>query len=256
MAGIRFKNIGYDKTFRVDSEVYSRVVLMSDIHGEYNKYLKMKAVLNNFEGCLVGCLGDIVDRGPDSPALLKEFMNPQGFDLFMILGNHEWMLLDYLLHDRPENKPYYYNTGMQLRGASDEEIESIIAWIQSLPLSLNLEIAGQTYELSHASIVDYQNYDPEDLIWCSRVRRLLFSGESILRLRGTCAVLGHNPTRMIRDWVGAEKQRGSENDIFSIGNRLFFVDCGCGKPDAYGNNKLGALVIDTKTGQLSEVYVE
>ena len=256
MASEHFKNIEYDKTFYVDPDVYSKVVLMSDIHGEYDKYLKIKKALNNFDGCLVGCLGDIVDRGPDSPSLLKECMNPQGFDLFMTLGNHEWMLLDYLLHDRPENRPYYYNTGQQLKDASDEEISAIIDWLQSLPLSLNLVIAGQTYELSHASIIDYENYDPEDMIWCSRIRRLLYSGESILRLRGTCAVVGHNPTRMIRDFVGAETQRGSENDIYSIGNRLFFLDCGCGKPDARGNNKLGALVIDTRTGQLSEVYAE
>lgn len=185
-----FLNNRFDKTLRVDPDVYDKVVFLSDIHGEYQKFLELKTALNGFDKCLVICLGDIVDRGPDPVGVLREFMREKDYELLMLAGNHEVWLYNWITEDKERGCPYYYNTGEKLKHIPEEEVQKIAEWIAGLPISMSVEIAGQVFELAHASIIDDSNYDPEDLLVCSHVKRLLFSGESILRLRGTCAILG------------------------------------------------------------------
>lgn len=67
--------------------------VISDIHGEYNLFIKLlKKIKFNNEDKMIIC-GDIIDKGNDSVKLLKYIRKQQ--NMIFIIGNHEYELLKY-----------------------------------------------------------------------------------------------------------------------------------------------------------------
>ena len=63
--------------------------VMSDLHGQYQKYLKMLDTIHFSDDDDLYILGDVVDRGPQPAELLQDMsMRP---NVFPILGNHDMM---------------------------------------------------------------------------------------------------------------------------------------------------------------------
>ena len=67
---------------------------ISDIHGEYDRYIKMLETINFTDDDFLYILGDAIDRGPDSIAVITDIMSRKNVQ--MLLGNHEQMCLDTL----------------------------------------------------------------------------------------------------------------------------------------------------------------
>lgn len=65
--------------------------VMSDLHGQYGKYLKMLDKIGLTEDDDLFILGDIIDRGPDGVKILQD-MSLRA-NVFPVLGNHELMAL-------------------------------------------------------------------------------------------------------------------------------------------------------------------
>ena len=61
--------------------------VMSDLHGQYEKYLKMLEKIDFRFSDDLYILGDVVDRGPKSAELLWDMSNRA--NVFPILGNHD-----------------------------------------------------------------------------------------------------------------------------------------------------------------------
>ena len=69
----------------------NKVWVIGDIHG-YRKTLEaLVSRLDLQENDILICLGDMVDRGPDSVGVVELFMN-QG-NWYALLGNHEEMMM-------------------------------------------------------------------------------------------------------------------------------------------------------------------
>jgi len=68
-----------------------KVWIVGDIHGYKETFKLLINNLNLNSGDIVICLGDMVDRGPDSVGVVNLFM--QSDNLFSLRGNHEEMLL-------------------------------------------------------------------------------------------------------------------------------------------------------------------
>lgn len=88
------------------SEHYSAVYAVGDVHGCHQALLEIEAqIVRDGEGIdgqkLIIMLGDYVDRGPQSSAVLYHLMAspPQGFDRLCLRGNHDDALLDYINGD-------------------------------------------------------------------------------------------------------------------------------------------------------------
>ena len=65
------------------------VYVISDIHGQYGKFLKMLEKINFTDNDDLYVLGDAADRGPDPIKLLIDMsMRP---NVFPLLGNHDYM---------------------------------------------------------------------------------------------------------------------------------------------------------------------
>lgn len=64
---------------------------MSDLHGEYQKYLAMLEKIKFSQEDTLYLLGDLVDRGPEPVKILQDIM--QRPNVYPLLGNHEVMAI-------------------------------------------------------------------------------------------------------------------------------------------------------------------
>lgn len=71
--------------------------VMSDMHGEANRFHAMLEKNRFSAGDTLYILGDVIDRGADGINLLLEIM--QKPNVVMLLGNHEYMMIQYLSPD-------------------------------------------------------------------------------------------------------------------------------------------------------------
>ena len=65
--------------------------VMSDLHGEYEKYLEMLKKIKFTDDDVLYVLGDIVDRGKHPIKILQDMM--QRFNVYPLIGNHDYMCL-------------------------------------------------------------------------------------------------------------------------------------------------------------------
>jgi serine/threonine protein phosphatase 1 len=162
-------------------------------------------------------LGDYIDRGADSPAVLDHVMSPAppGFRRFALVGNHEQLLLDFL-DNPPANLDWLEWGGLETAAAYGlldpkqewrrspsrfaEALRPLIparhlALLRSLPTCLSLP----RYFFVHAGIrpgVPLDGQEDDDLIWIrAPFLRARFSGELTI-------VHGHTPVDAVEAVVG------------------------------------------------------
>ena len=84
------------------------ICLIGDVHGRYDLLQNLLAVFETQPGAAQGrliFLGDMIDRGPNSAAVLDRLHHLAGTApsrVICLMGNHERMLLDFL--DQPDRK--------------------------------------------------------------------------------------------------------------------------------------------------------
>lgn len=69
------------------------IYAVSDIHGDLAMYNHIVNMLKGDD--ILYIVGDVIDRGSSGIAILKDIMKRTNVEL--LLGNHEWMLLQSLL---------------------------------------------------------------------------------------------------------------------------------------------------------------
>jgi len=126
----------------------NKVWIVGDIHGYKETLNSLIGNLNLGLEDIVVCLGDMVDRGPDSVGVVNLFMCEN--NLYSLKGNHEEMLLrDWLKTDGFGN---YSDTGFwsTITSLTREEMQRIREFISSLPTEIVLE----KFRLVHAGYSD------------------------------------------------------------------------------------------------------
>ena len=92
----------------------------SDIHGEYDKFIKLLDKINFSDTDTLYILGDVVDRGPEPVKILLKIMEMP--NVIPIVGNHELMAMecmDFLVQEITEDA---------LMNMSPEKIDNLINW--------------------------------------------------------------------------------------------------------------------------------
>ncbi|MCD2255642.1 metallophosphoesterase [Lactobacillus sp. CC-MHH1034] len=125
-------------------------LIVSDIHGFFNPLQKI-AHIPEFNQMRLVFLGDFIDRGQDSLAVLQYIQNAvKTSNALAIRGDHEDLLLGYLFGDRSDQKLYLQNGGettlINLLGAAydvqnikqnqtliKDRYSDLIQFIESLP---------------------------------------------------------------------------------------------------------------------------
>lgn len=79
------------------------IYVLSDIHGQKRRFESIMKQINLQPEDTLYVLGDVIDRNPDGIKILRKLMTMP--NVKMILGNHEYMMLDALYY---EHKDYEF----------------------------------------------------------------------------------------------------------------------------------------------------
>lgn len=208
--------------------------VISDIHGNYEKYQAALQGISFQERDILYVLGDVIDRGEDSMKILLDMMCRT--NVLPLVGNHEFMalsLLPKLMMEISQGDPQNRSKELLLelhqwagnggektlasfRQLSPDDQEAILDYLGEFEFYHELHINGQDYVLSHAGINNFdpdkalEDYSPHDLVF----KRMDYSkpcySDKIL-------ISGHTPTRIIH----------GKDEIYR-GNNHIAIDCGCG----------------------------
>ena len=222
---------------------------MSDIHGCYEKYIKMLEKISFSNQDTLYILGDVVDRGPHGMQVLLDIAKRE--NIVLLRGNHEQqagILLSALpkLDDKdyPKELMDVYKMWLSDGGKetlkeylqlTDMEQEKVLQVMKKSILSKEIEVNGKTFLLAHTVpevdiICDYEDWGLEEFLLGEPDYEEVYFDEKYI-------VTGHTPTYYI------DKRF---NGKIWMGNNHIAIDCG----PVFGN-PLGCLCLDT----LKEFYV-
>lgn len=200
----------------VTPKLYRDIYAIPDIHGEISLLRKAMAHLTHIgfdttKDALV-FLGDMIDRGPDSCAVIqtiKDLVETHSGAIFALRGNHEDLALDYYLNRKfgkaDARDLWFMNGGNRTEWSYENRTmsEDHIKWIASLPY--HLEKDG--FFFSHAPVGrgksrKHEPYSVSELTWtyfgpeCERPGAMMWVHEGPLSSQGLGAhhmigVCGH-----------------------------------------------------------------
>ncbi len=229
--------------------------VMSDIHGEYEKFIKMLDIIGFGDGDELFILGDIVDRGAEPVKILKYIIDKP--NIIPLLGNHEVMAISILrrlnVEITEENADRHISaqdisdimdysreggdTTLQgFRKLDHEDREDLISFMEDFSLYEVIDVGEKTFVLVHAGLGNFEankklsEYTVEELVQMRpREDRQCFDDSCVY------VVAGHTPTKLF----------SGKWEIYSTKNNIF-IDCGA----AFGG-RLACLCLD----DMSEYYV-
>ena len=231
------------------------IYCISDIHGEYDKFMQMLGLIALKDEDTLYVLGDVLDRGEHPIKTLLKLMEMP--NAVFILGNHELMALEILKGD------YDKTLTADMAGLDYETVEKLFDWYQNgcsptvtefvaldkeqqaavldyLYEALayeQLEVNGQKFLLVHSGIM---NFDPACDISEYRLFELVWAHPDFGKpyYDDVITVMGHTPTQLIEGF-------DSPGKIFKKNNHIV-IDCG-----ASMGGSLGCLRLD----DMKEFYV-
>ena len=238
------------------------IYLMSDIHGQYDRYRRMLEEIDLKESDRLYVLGDAIDRGPDSFSILFDLMKRKNVELF--LGNHEHMMLTYL--DGTDRESWFYGpnggqvTYRAYQRLDQDEKDRVLDYLKyHTTLVRNLEINGHRYVLSHSSTPfteedlftkDYIGdlYAIQDLVWN-------MGPDNTYDLEEREA--GERPITFISGHIVSQRFTYKDEIYTKVcDNGYTWIDIDCGCAMGKGRGALACLSIDGN-GQIGEVrYVK
>ena len=243
--------------------------VISDIHGNYEKYCELLDCIDLKDEDVLYVLGDVIDRGEQGIRILQDMMFR--INVVPIIGNHDligWQCLKWLTQEITEEsidnmddqmlqiieewcKSGGQTTINEVMVLPKEEREEILEYLEEFRAYEEVCVGKNTFLLVHGGFeydtFDAQrsldDYDLEELVWTRmKLDEEYFPDKYI--------VFGHTPTCHL--WaeergVSLEEILREENchRIFKKG-KLIGIDCGCAY-DGY----LGCLCLET----MEEIYV-
>ena len=216
--------------------------VMSDLHGMCGKYFEMLDKIGAGDGDKIYILGDVIDRGRGSDAILLSMMDD--WRIVPILGNHEFLALP-VLKALCDGKPFgeiektkAYRAWVSSGGGPTSEAfrsrgrdvqRKMVDYIGSFRIYEEIETAGGKFHLSHT----LPEFDPSRGVHDVTLREFIL-GEPDYDIRydpDMTFVTGHTPTEWIDPSGKGRVRRGSGH---------IAVDCGA----AFGG-KLGCICLET-----------
>ncbi len=202
--------------------------VLSDIHGEADRFHAVLEKIQFSPEDTLYILGDVVDRGPDGISLLKEIMGMP--NAVMLLGNHEYMMLQYMSPSASETDIRRWNrngnapTLAAYHRLGDQEQQKLLNYLRTLPTHLEVQVNGKQFYLVHG----FPGVTVHDEVWGRPIRSTPNS------IPDHQMIIGHTPVQyLIED---EQEQINFEIAIESKGEHLrvthtpgfIDIDCGCG----------------------------
>lgn len=170
----------------LNGENWQNIWIVGDLHGcrsQLDALLLEKAF--DKENDLLISVGDLIDRGPDSPGCLQLLEEPW---FRCVRGNHEEMAINALQCHNPDH--WLMNGGdwfYKLKGAQLIAVRHALKQLAGLPLILHLQLDDRIVVVAHA------DYPADRYAWEQPVNwhRVVWNRERISRLQaGDAARIG------------------------------------------------------------------
>ena len=176
--------------------------VVSDIHGEYELFIRLLEEIHLKETDTLYVLGDILDRGPHPIQIILKLMEMP--NVVCLTGNHELMALEcleFLMQEMLENLVTWQYNGSkstidEFRTLSREMQYEVIDFIKDFMIYEELTVNGKNYLLVHGGLENYypgkdmEEYSIKELIWDR-------AEYDIQYFEDTYVVTGHTPTQGI-----------------------------------------------------------
>jgi len=212
--------------------------VMSDLHGQFEKYQKMLALISFSDEDVLYVLGDVVDRGDGSAKLLRDMS--MRVNVYPILGNHDLMAAVMLrkLCVEITDENYAYSLDEETLEAialwqedggkptldaflalEQDERTDLLEYLDEFMLYEELDLNGKKFILVHGGIpyakrnVPMEEQNAEDLLSVRPDYGKRYSPE------GSYLVTGHTPTALISPQYQGKIYRQ---------NGHIAIDCGAG----------------------------
>lgn len=231
------------------------IYVMSDLHGQFEKYLEMLKKIEFSDRDELYILGDVVDRGPHPIRLLMDMSMRS--NVFPLLGNHDWMAMEILKKLNTEITEENFSTHLdekwmeilsmwmadggnttmrEFRALSMEDREALLEYFSEFALFEELEVGGSRFVLVHGNL---PNFDPQKTLEDYDGIGMINSRADYERVyySDRYLVTGHTPTCEINEAYKGRIYRK---------NQHIAVDCGAG-----WDLPLGCIRLD----DLKEFYV-
>ncbi|WP_112194110.1 metallophosphoesterase [Pseudomonas sp. LG1E9] len=229
-----------------ESNPKGRDFVVGDIHGHFKLLASLLEKVDfNTQQDRLFCVGDLIDRGPDSIDVLKWLSEPW---FYGVRGNHEQMLID-CLSGRGDINRHTRNGGAWLYALSPSVQNEIYNLLQTLPVMIEVNLSdGRKIGIVHAeaflSCATQSWQDAKDAISGMRgesaqqqaLKTALYARERIEQ-QNQAPIIG-----LDKLYVG----HSTVPHVHTLGN-VVYTDTGCSFSD-------GTLsVIDIVTGEVSHV---
>lgn len=241
--------------------------VISDIHGDYDRYKALIEKINLHDEDNLYVLGDVVDRGNRGIDILLDMMSRP--NVLPILGNHEYMAysclkmlarevtedsLTEITEDRLQGLLQWMSVGgettiKEFHALTPQQRQDITEYMEEFSAYEVVKTGNRVFILVHAGL---DNFSQDRLLRDYDISELIFKSPDYNKeyYKNAYLVTGHLPTREIRARLQGRHAEDMEPDELSDEilkmNGHIAIDCGCG----FGG-KLGCICLDT----LEEFYV-
>lgn len=224
--------------------------VMSDIHGDYGRFMNMLDKLAFRQGDRLYVVGDAIDRRADGLAILQFIRSHHNIEL--LLGNHEYMMREALStgeHKMIQN--WVMNGGketmQEFLALSIEEQQDLLKWLWELHLSARVVVDEKAYHLTHGWPMDRV----KETVWGRP-----FSIFQENPLPNCTLIIGHTPVCLLAKgsmtatrYLQFLESRGEHMKILHAPGGYIDIDCGCGHD--LPSSRLAVLSLDT----MEEFYI-
>lgn len=222
------------------------IYAMSDLHGCYDKFIKMLEKIGFKDNDSLYILGDIVDRGPDGIKIFQDIIKRK--NIIALRGNHDFLayhLLKALISGQDDSiiekyRRWIFDGGLPTQEGfnklNEAEQKKLLMYMNYMPIYEEIEVNGNKFFLSHTVPSKERMSDFDKLLWQEFIigepeyEKEYFADKYV--------VTGHTPTGFIDT-----RYKGK---IWQS-NRHIAIDCG-----AVFGNPLGCICLDN----FEEFYVE
>ncbi len=211
--------------------------VISDIHGNLRRFHSILEQIHLQPEDHLYVLGDISDRHPHGMEILQELRDMPNCSI--LLGNHEYMMLDALGRpyqnaekwdgrEKAKRMAHWYRNGGAVTHQAwqklpKEKREDVLDFLQSLPVSMDVEVSGHHFEMVHAAPPEL--YQPDSVVWKDLPYFCVWNRDALFQVpppEDKVILFGHTPTRHFQD---------ADPLCIWEGHNLLGIDCGSGYPD-------------------------
>ena len=222
--------------------------VMSDLHGLWDRYEKVKQFIDLKHDTLY-VLGDVIDRGKDGIAILEDMMKEA--NVHLILGNHEWMMLQYYrsladgkysLYERLVFEDRWHRnrndfTKYYFEKLSGKRQKALLTYLEQALLCIgDLSLQQHHFYLVHGSpreefknrdVYVYEYIKDENIIDACVWNRM---DEQYVEIADRMVITGHTPTCYLQPDLPYQIYPSNEQLEKA---KYIDIDCGCACQDAY-----------------------